>query len=353
MKKLLKNKKIKAVTSVTLSLILVFSCAVITADATKNVKLVDGEKELTIKTYESSTSKILSRAQVEIAPQDKIVRKENSNLIYIEVLRAFPVSISYHNMEYVEFMASGTVSDVLKKANIELTDDDVINVSADTPLKEDMKIVIDEVKYITDTDTKALSFKTQYKYSDEFDEGYTKTIQNGKLGVKEIATTYKYVNGKRSVKCSAFESIVKKPQNKVVLKGTKKENVSKRHEGAVPENEEVALVSKPITSTAGTIDGLSYSKVLKGSATAYTAESGAVTSTGVEAYVGGVAVNPDIIPYGSKLYIVADGYTYGYATAVDTGGALMSGTALVDLYMSSYDECINFGRRDVTVYILD
>ena len=108
------------------------------------------------------------------------------------------------------------------------------------------------------------------------------------------------------------------------------------------------------SDSAETIEGLSYSQALTGTATAYTSEYGALTATGVPAYVGGVAVNPNIIPYGSKLYIeTTDGFVYGYATAVDTGGALMDGSALVDLYMSTYDECINFGRRTVNVYVLD
>ena len=66
------------------------------------------------------------------------------------------------------------------------------------------------------------------------------------------------------------------------------------------------------------------------------------------------AVNPDVIPYGSRLYIeAADGsHVYGYATAIDTGGALMDGSAVVDLFYFSYDDCVNFGRRDVNVYVL-
>ncbi len=97
-----------------------------------------------------------------------------------------------------------------------------------------------------------------------------------------------------------------------------------------------------------------YSSVHTGSGTAYTAPAGASTATGVPAYHGGVAVNPNIIPYGSKLYIVStDGsFVYGYATAVDTGGALMDGSAIVDCFYNTYDECVNFGRRDVNVYVV-
>jgi len=97
-----------------------------------------------------------------------------------------------------------------------------------------------------------------------------------------------------------------------------------------------------------------YKQKLEGAGTAYTAKPGALTASGAPVYYGGVAVNPDVIPLGSKLYIVSnDGrYVYGYATAIDTGGALYSGQALVDLFYWTERECFDFGRRAVTVYVL-
>ena len=70
---------------------------------------------------------------------------------------------------------------------------------------------------------------------------------------------------------------------------------------------------------------------------------------------GRVAVNPKQIPYGTKMYIVSsDGkYVYGYSVAADTGGFTWNGSGtLIDLYMYSYADCVNFGRRTVEVYIL-
>ena len=69
--------------------------------------------------------------------------------------------------------------------------------------------------------------------------------------------------------------------------------------------------------------------------------------------MGAIAVDPNVIPLGSKLYIVsADGeYLYGYCVAEDTGGAIKGNT--VDLYYNTYDECIQFGRRDVLVYVIE
>lgn len=62
-----------------------------------------------------------------------------------------------------------------------------------------------------------------------------------------------------------------------------------------------------------------------------------------------MAVDKKVIPLGTKMYIVTnDGVVYGTAVAEDTG---VKGNK-VDLYYETYQQCINFGRRSCTVYIL-
>ena len=72
-----------------------------------------------------------------------------------------------------------------------------------------------------------------------------------------------------------------------------------------------------------------------------------ITATGIPARHGVVAVDPDVIPLGSRLFIPG----YGEAIAADTGGAIVGNT--IDLCMESYDEAIEFGRRSVEVYVID
>ena len=96
-----------------------------------------------------------------------------------------------------------------------------------------------------------------------------------------------------------------------------------------------------------------YQEVLYGNSTAYTAPEGSLMSTGYEVFQGYVAVDPSIIPYGSELYIVADdGDVYGYAIAADTGSAARHGRIIADLFMQDYGDCVDWGRKDVTVYVL-
>ena len=80
-------------------------------------------------------------------------------------------------------------------------------------------------------------------------------------------------------------------------------------------------------------------------ATAYT-WTGYRTATGTWPSRGTVAVDPEVIPLGTKLYVEG----YGPAVAADTGGDIKG--QRVDLYMDSYEEAIQFGRRQVLVEVL-
>ena len=71
-----------------------------------------------------------------------------------------------------------------------------------------------------------------------------------------------------------------------------------------------------------------------------------ITANGMVARRGVVAVDPDVIPLGTRLYISG----YGVAIAADTGGAIVGNR--IDLLMEDYGEAMNFGRRSVEVYIL-
>ena len=83
-------------------------------------------------------------------------------------------------------------------------------------------------------------------------------------------------------------------------------------------------------------------------ASAYSAyETSGYTARGSYLRKGLVAVDPSVIPLGTRLYIPG----YGHAIADDTGGAIRGNR--IDLAFDSYEEAIQFGRRDVTVYIVD
>lgn len=83
--------------------------------------------------------------------------------------------------------------------------------------------------------------------------------------------------------------------------------------------------------------------------TAYT--GGTLTATGLKPVrdpngLSTIAVDPNVIPLGSKVFIPG----YGYAIASDTGNDIKGN--IIDVYLNSNDECIAWGRKSVTVHIV-
>lgn len=91
-------------------------------------------------------------------------------------------------------------------------------------------------------------------------------------------------------------------------------------------------------------------KKLKVEATAYSGDG--ITASGVKTKrepdgESTIAVDPSVIPLGSKVYVE----NYGYAIAADTGGAIKGN--IIDLFMDSESECEEWGRRNVNIYIIE
>lgn len=80
-------------------------------------------------------------------------------------------------------------------------------------------------------------------------------------------------------------------------------------------------------------------------ATAYTGYS--TTSTGQKPVWGTIAVDPKVIPYGTKVYIPKFGRTF---IANNTGGAIKGNK--IDIFMNTKSECYNWGRRTIEIQIL-
>lgn len=96
----------------------------------------------------------------------------------------------------------------------------------------------------------------------------------------------------------------------------------------------------------------SYSRAVSCTGFAY-CEPGGKTASGTPARQGAIAVDPSVIPLGSRLFIIADdgSVVYGEAVAEDTGGNIKGHK--VDLFYNSDSLCRSFGRRAVTVYVLN
>ena len=318
-----------------------------------NVDVIDGKTRKTLTFNEGTVADAIKAAGLTISKSDSVSLSQNTQLepdMEITIARFFTINVNLRGEKLSKEVPAGTVADALAYLDIKIDNDDVVNVNLSTEVSEDMNIKIDKVTYKEIEKTEKVAYNTVYKDTDDMYVGESSVETQGADGERTITIKEKYINGKLESSKETKNEITTQPIDEVILNGTK-EYVSQvyTNSGYVSANETENI----LTDVNG--NQVHYTNVLTGSGTAYYAPVGALTSTGRLARYGVVAVDPDIIPYGSILYIVSnDGeVVYGYAVAGDTGGALWAGTAIVDLYYNTYDECCQFGRRDVTIYVLD
>ena len=173
-------------------------------------------------------------------------------------------------------------------------------------------------------------------------------VQEGADGVRTSIYEVVWSNGER-ISRQFVEELDSTAVDQIVEYGTSA--------AAVEQTDRIASVKKnadgsgTLTFESGTT--LNFSQAKSMTATAYTAGHGGAdytTATGTFVEVGTVAVDKNVIPLGTRMYIVTnDGIVYGMSVARDTG---VKGNK-VDLYYNTYRECIEFGRRSCTVYILE
>lgn len=317
-----------------------FKLDVTILDANK-ITINNGGKSQLVHLAKGTVADALKKADITLTDDEISVPAPDSEITKdteINIYKTKTVSVTADGKTKEVKLALVNVYDALNFAGYEVDDDDIISTSHNEDVENIYSVTIKRVTYKTESSKEKIAYDTVKKNSDDVELGETKVKTEGKDGEKIVTREVKYIDGEKTSDKVVAEKTIKKPVDEVILVGTK---------GA-------ATSGGAGTFTDSNGATVAYSQVLTGSGTAYTAPAGAGTATGVLAYHGGVAVNPNIIPYGSKLYIVStDGsFVYGYATAVDTGGALMDGSAIVDCFYNTYDECVNFGRRDVNVYVL-
>lgn len=358
----IKSTIVKSLAALTLSVVMVVTLvAFATAESQMKVTIIDGKTTTNISTYCTSAEKIVADAGLVLKAGDKVSlnKKPGANELLVE--RAFPVHITVGDETVMLKMCKGTVAKALKLADIKLGKDDICNLKQDTVLTKETYIDIVTVDYVTVSYEESIPFTTKVVYSSSLAKGDEKVI-NGVNGVKNVTVKQKIENGVVVGSEVVSTKVTKEAVAKQRIIGTKK----KASSVAKPVSSNKANKAQVLKNTISSLSvpaslkfdskGIptSYKKVMTFEATAYTDSSGNKCSTGVTPQTGYIAVNPNIIPYGTKMYIVSkDGrYVYGYAIAADTGGFAKKRPYNVDLFFNTRSECRNFGRRDVTIYFL-
>lgn len=340
MKKIIKNPLFL----ITMIIVLVVS-AILKDSLTNQVYAVTLKVDGEIVELESNSDDVESlfiENSIDVSGHDKLsVDKEDplEDGMVIEIERAKQVNIKRGD-EYISlFTHSEKVSGVLKEAGIDQDEYAVSFPTEDSTIENGLLITVyDELKEDPEAEKYAVSIEPEVIYQEDssLEKGSEVVVQEGKAGRKE----FEFFPGDPEFDLSAGV-ISEEAEPRIIAQGT--------YEAPV-------VTASAAESSSSSSYSASESSAPSGStmifeATAYNLIG--TTRSGVPSGPGKVAVDPNVIPLGTRLYIEStDGWPdYGYAIAADTGGAIKG--HIIDLFYYDYDTCINFGRRNIKVTILD
>lgn len=290
----------------------------------KTVDIVDGEETTTITTLALTVEGALRQAKIDYAPYDRVSPGPEQPLkdgMVIEVVRAEEVTIFVDGKEWTVKAVQPDAYRLLKAEGVRLGELDQVDFGKEEDGSKYVKVTRITEEFIEER--VEVPHDTFQQPSNQLLAGQRRVIQPGKNGV--------LVNKIKVVKADGVEVSREVVSSRVLAK---------------PKTSVVAYgIAKAPAPAARNIQG-KVKKVMTMEATAYT-HTGNPTATGIYPYKGVVAVDPKVIPLGSKLYVEG----YGYCEAQDTGGAIKGDR--IDVFLDTKEQCFEWGRKIVQVYLLE
>lgn len=317
-----------------------------TAQATTYV-ISDGQRVVTCNSFATDPAEVLGQAGVSLNEYDTYTTEAGEEGRTILINRAQTITIYYHGQTTRASSLGETAGELLDRLDLEVSGEDVVSVGLEELTYDGMEISVDHVVTAEESYTTTLPHGISYCSDASIPEGVEAVLTEGRDGELLCTAEVTYINGKETGRRVLTETVTQNPVEEIVGVGA--------GEGlGVGDPEELPVIEEGyITLPTGEV--LTYTRTDTVRATAYThtdAGCDLVTSTGSTVRWGTVAVDPRYIPYGTRMFIMAsDGsYVYGVATAEDCGGDIKGDR--MDLYMPTYEQCREFGRRRCTIYFL-
>lgn len=292
----------------------------------------DGEQALT--TLGGTVADLLNVAQIEVGPHDVVVPGLDEVAVpelHIRIERAIPVQVVVDGGQDTHWVIASTVRQALDKLGISLNPLDRLSPSQNTALEPNINITIVRVveEFIEETET--LPFKVVRWAAPELERGQTQVIREGREGIIQNRVRVVYEDGRPINRTIVGSQVVQSVVDRVIGEGTRTPSKTVSTPNGplayIEEREMVATGYEPgPISTGEWADGLTF--------------------TGLKAQRGVIAVDPTVIPLGTRLYVEG----YGEGIAADIGGAIKGNR--LDLCFDTYNEAIQWGRKTVKVYIL-
>lgn len=248
--------------------------------------------------------------------------------LIIKINRAFDVTVLVDGEERQERIFSMSVQEILDSLEINLGDLDRVTPDLTENISENSTIEVVRVVRSEVEVEEEIPYETERVADDSLVVGEEKVVQKGEVGLERHSYEIILENGIEVSRTEIGVEIVNEAVAKII-------NVGKKPK-------EVPVVASDDSSPQ------EYLRTFVAEATAYsltgTTATGFNLTNNMNAKI--VAVDPKVIPLGTKLYVEG----YGYATAADTGGKIKGN--IIDIHMSTNEEAVKWGRKNVRVYIL-
>lgn len=340
--------------------------------------ITDGDRVTVHRSYSSDPYEVLTEAGIELEEEDTYETGYADGMNQITVRRMQMVTVINRGAQSVIGTYGETTGSLLARMGITPGTGDTLSCSSETQTYDGMTIELVHTETRIEEEDTVVPYPVNYYEDPDLEPDAEIVLVAGQNGLTHVKSEVTYRNGKEVSRVIVQETVKTKPVTQLVIRGVDRTIME---QPADPEPAEQAAPAASSGTASGssssgssssggsrydgsaetdgnvimTSSGESYTyvDVMTCSATAYTCE-GYVghTYSGTLARVGAIAVDPTVIPLGTKMYVVSnDGqYVYGYCVAEDIGGGIKGNK--IDLYFDTYAECWDFGVRMCTVYIL-
>lgn len=306
--------------------------------ANKEVSVVVDGRSSIVGTRARDVAGLLREGRVKVGEGDVVSPAPGASLrsgMTVTVRHAMPVRLDLGGQVLELNVVGSTVADALIAAGLDPTAGMQVTPPVEERLRPNMTIAATDVFLRVVPEERAVPFRTRVVYDDGLNAGERRVVTSGAPGralrIYEAVVT----GGKEGRRILRTERVVQVAVDQVVALGTKRSSVRLASRGA----------SRPRTAY---LRPPKSGRSLRVVATAYAPghNAGTRTATGARAGFGIIAVDPKVIPLGTRLYVPG----YGYAVAADTGGLIRGNH--IDLCFDSVAQARAWGRRTITIVIL-
>jgi 3D (Asp-Asp-Asp) domain-containing protein len=314
------------------------------------IDVVDGDTLVPLRTTAPTVGSALADAGVTLRPGDRVVpplEAPTAPGLRVVVTRPRELLLICDGQERVLRMHAGKVADLLTQAGIEVGRLDRVEPPLDADVQGYTRVRVVRVTETIETVREQAPFGEAWQPDPQLLAGQTREVSPGRPGTVRLTVKRRFDDGAEVESTVLEQQVLEPPRDRVLAFGTR-----------IPKPTPVPPSRAPGVDPRAPLDMDRVRTVMPMVATAYDAGRRStgkspgdpgygITKSGMRAAYGVVAVDPRVIPLGTKLYIPG----YGHAVAGDTGGAIVG--MRIDLFFEAEAEALRFGRRVVEVYVLD